>query len=377
MVTKGYTPILKWKAAERNALCELTDIQKNKITPMLEFIRPILLSSTAKKKGISSPEDELLLLHSTSIPHNILTSWGDGRPFLSDLTLIAPDNLKIKFAKKFYENTSKLHLEAIPVFNLSDSQDYIETILNLSKLYAFSKIGIRINSAQIFDINHIDNALNEINNRGFPYQDITLILDLKDDTSPTNFHNSVVKLEQIKSLQELEEVIIASGAFPKDMSKYSKDDENNYQSRDDWLNWKGLKQQNLKRLPSFADYTIRHPIYDEEAMKHRSTATIKYTLSDRWHILKGEVGNFSNCLAYAHVLKDLNEFYGKNFSAGDRYIEEKGNYFTIYMQEQIKNPQKKISGTGNAQLWIQAGINHHIATVVDQLSNLTDEKVYP
>jgi hypothetical protein len=75
-------------------------------------------------------------------------------------------------------------------------------------------------------------------------------------------------------------------------------------------------------------------------------------------------------LAHANILRAHPTFYGAGFSTGDQFIEAKGLYFNEYMQALSQNPKKRVGGTGNAEQWLRAGINHHIAVVVDQIAKL-------
>ncbi|MCL1815990.1 MAG: beta family protein, partial [Clostridiales bacterium] len=194
---------------------------------------------------------------------------------------------------------------------------------------------------------------------------ISVLIDLKEDVDISCFEKAISALKEIRILRDYMNVIIASGAFPEDMSKINTDDD--CRPRTDWLNWYNKSNDHgLLRYPAFADYTIRYPIYNEQAEQYRATATIKYTLKSEWRFFKGEVSKYEMCLANASVFRKDKEFFGRDYSAGDKYIDDKGAYYPEYMREISKNP----GGTGNATTWIRAGINHHIAVVVDQIANL-------
>ncbi len=373
MVNNLYTPILKWKGAEKAAIGGLSESQKDSILPLFEYIRPIEVSASAKNKGILTPEDELMTVLSESIPVDIFRVWGDGRSFISDFSLIFPEDLRINFAKAFSENADKLHLSPILGVNLADSSLYQNAIVSLNAEYKF-KLCVRLKSIDIKDITATNKALEDlIANNNLSRKTISLLFDLEDNVSKDFYSNTIDNIQKITEISDYENVILAGGAFPKDMSQFKKDEANNNHARSDWISWSShIHNKGVNRMPSFADYTIRHPIYNAVTMKFRSTATIKYALSDKWNIYKGTVGAFDNCLANASLLRTTADFYGSGFSAGDRYIDEKGLYFPKYMEEINKQTGKKVGGTGNAEQWICAGINHHIAVVVDQLANLDE-----
>jgi hypothetical protein len=81
--------------------------------------------------------------------------------------------------------------------------------------------------------------------------------------------------------------------------------------------------------------------------------------------MKGKKQKFEMYLANANLLsKKDKRFYGKDFSYGDNYINEKGIHYDRY----IKDPN--IKGTGSTETWLMAGINHHLTLVVNQIANL-------
>jgi len=369
-----YTPVLKFKAAEKKALGDLTNTQKETIVPLFEFVRPPELTDKEKKAGKRPPEDTLLNVQSISFPNDIALYWGDGRMFFADFTLIHPKELRCNFAKRFCSNAIRLHLVFAPVINLSaDIDELFMYILDFSKEHLQSKICVRISD---FEISHIDSANMRLNDFiikcSLRKENISLLIDLKENVSSEAYKKAVRNIQSISSVDAFDNVILAGGAFPEDMTKYSIDAEYNSHERYDWLNWSVNVAESSTRTPSFGDYTIRNPIYNEIVLKHAPSTTIKYTLRDKWRIFRGKAKEFDYYLANAYLLRNLDEFkdFGVNFSAGNKYIDEKGQYYTTYMR--MKNSGKSVKGTGGTEQWLRAGINHHIAVVVDQLARLYD-----
>jgi hypothetical protein len=369
-----YTPILKSRAAEMGALSDLKTIQKDAVTPLLEFVPPQL--SKKERDSGRNPFEKLMSESTTKIPDRILRSWGDGRAFFADFTLILPETMRGSFAEEFYRNAMLLHLDFIPVLNLTaDSNSYKKYVVDLSRKYSSSRICIRINSVEIKDIDIVNSSLERFlleynHNRNH----ISLLIDLKEKVSMAAYNTAFQNIDRISSILDYSSLILSGGAFPKDMSEYKMDAEDNHESRIDWLGWRSHSDVLLRRTPGFADYTIRHPVYDESILHYRSSATIKYTQADKWCFYRGGVSKYEDYLANAALLREQPEFkkYGVDFSAGNRWIDEKGRYFVDYIKAKAKNPGKKIDGTGSTEQWLRAGINHHIAVVVDQLANLHD-----
>ena len=185
MVNMKYVPILKWKAAEIGALYDLRDTQKDIVAPVFEFVRPLSISEKDERNGIKSPEDKLLRILSYSMPNDILRKWGDGRLFFADFTLIFPEDLRKEFAKKFCKNSKKLHLDFIPIINISaDSASYQKDIAKLANFYASANLCVRLNIAEIQEIDIVNLLLKQFliaNNMNCC--NVSLLIDLKENVS--------------------------------------------------------------------------------------------------------------------------------------------------------------------------------------------------
>ena len=371
-----YTPILKWKAAEKGALNYLTEEQKRNTIPLLEFVCPLELTEKEIKDGIKSPEEKLISILSSSIPNDIALCWGDGRLFFADFTLILPEDLRMEFARRFCINATKLRLDFMPVINLSaDSDEYCKHITNLSMLHSSSRICIRVTDYEIERVGAMNHRLDSfIESYDYSKNRVTLLIDLKEKVSLSTYEKAAKNIYSINEIDAFENVILAGGAFPEDMTSYKFDAEINSEARNDWIGWSTHAKVSPRKFPSYGDYTIRHPIYNESVLKYTPSTTIKYTLPEKWRFFKGRARSNADYLAYAQSLRKLPDFkqYGPDFSYGDKYIDEKGIYCAEYLLLQEKNPEKKIPGTGRTEDWLRAGINHHIAVVVDQLAKLHD-----
>jgi hypothetical protein len=191
-----------------------------------------------------------------------------------------------------------------------------------------------------------------------PIDQIDLLVDLKEDER-NEYQEILGSSQQIPNLSAWRTFTFASGAFPVDLSQ-CKVGEKNPIPRTDWKNW--LEQRNLKmkRHPSFADYTIQHPVYKEAAQFFAPSASIRYTLENEWIVMRGQRGKSQQYLANAQILSGLSEFkkFGKDFSFGDEQIESRG--------KDLSSKQ-----TGNATTWLVIGVNHHLACVTAQIAKLS------
>jgi hypothetical protein len=190
--------------------------------------------------------------------------------------------------------------------------------------------------------------------------DIDLIIDygiIEDDLNIlTNIYTQIPNITSWRTLT------FASGAFPQDLSGI-KPGQHTF-DRDDWNYWlNNMFSRNSQRIPTYSDYTIQHPIFAEVDIPYNTSASIRYTSDNYWVIMRGEGlrneggPGYAQYPANAQLLMSRNEFCDADFSYSDHYIAERGNNLH--------------GNTGNPETWIRAGINHHIAFVVHQLSNLS------
>ena len=185
-------------------------------------------------------------------------------------------------------------------------------------------------------------------------EQIDLIIDLQIiGDSESNFRDLTQRLPYIDQWKKL---IALSGAFPRNLSGFEKNDEHEH-PRSDWLWW---ARQDARQRPIFGDYTVQYPLYEEPPVRANFSASIRYTSDDYWVIMRGEgVFNddgpgFAQFPANAQLLSDRSEFCGPDYSFGDKYIFEMG---------------QQSERTGTAEHWIRAGINHHMTFTANQISN--------
>jgi hypothetical protein len=355
--SKHYIPILKWKAAEQRALENLSPQKKGFVSPLIQIVMP---PPKKPKRGerAKSPEEQLeesitsLKVKLPKIPEEILKYWGKTPAFI-DLSLIhAP--LRNEGFTKILMAGEKLGAFLIPVIGLNCDRDIQATVTSLTKE---NKNGLCL---RLFRTDFADQImLNEriekfLNVHQLPEKDIDLLVDFQ--VTDEQCLKLVDLNQKIPNLLKWRTFTFACGSFPVDLSACELGI--NYISRSDWNNWlRQINSPKLQRKPSFADYTIQNPIYRESLQFFPPSASIRYTLKDKWLVMRGQKSKSIQYLANAQLLSQHSEFFGANFSYGDAYIEEKG-----------KNLKGK---TGNAMTWLAAGINHHLACTVDQIANLT------
>lgn len=362
--SKDYVPILKWKRAERGALETLADEYKDRASPLIELVMPKPKSLFKDRKTQEELFQKLITEFRTKriseIPKEIVESWGIGSAYI-DFSLLYTIELKVESIRKILEKAAERGAKLIPILNLSDSDGIKKEIRQAFKKYA-NGICIRIISDDLDDISKLNDKLDATlqyfdTSRG----NVDLLVDLKEKCA---YYRKYLNLSQdIKDLDKWRNFIFACGAFPENLSECTID-EPKLIPRIEWSSWLDIRDNRIKRVPTFADYTIRNPIYNETLQFYHSTSSIKYALENDWLILKGKVKRFEIYLANAAELVKDQRFYGEKFSSGDKFIAEKAKHFKTY----IRNP--KVKGTGNTEMWLRAFMNHHLTLTAYQIANL-------
>lgn len=360
---KHYVPILKWKRAEQSALQALSDRDKQGMTPLIQFVMP-------KAKSADNPEKQFQSVISEftgKIPllaQQILKTWGT-TPIFVDFSLLYTTPLRIECLRSITASGRTLGMQLIPVLSLNDEAEFKKAVYAAAKKYS-SGVCLRLVPFDIADTVRLNKAVQAfLGESGIAEADIDLLVDTKEIGANGSYQAYVNASQKIHNLSKWRTFTFASGAFPADLS-HCKLDEENFIPRLDWENWAAqLASKNVVRKPTFADYTIQHPIYKESSQFFHPTASIRYALGDAWYIMKGKKQKFEMYLAHAKLLADDHtKFSGEGFSYGDKFIAEKAKHYPIYM----KNP--KVKGTGSTEGWLTAGINHHLVLTVHQIANL-------
>lgn len=279
--------------------------------------------------------------------------------------MFAP-SLKVKSLNIILREGYKLGANFIPVINLDDKQEIKKVAYSLVKSNR-SGACLRLICSDFSDSTKLNQDIAEfLSSSGLEVKEIDLLVDIKQTGKNGDKCAKYLNLSQgIPNLLKWRTFIFASGSFPDDLSE-CKLDEENLIPRIDWKSWKDyVDSRNLKRKPSFADYTIQHAIYKPDYQFFHPTSSIKYTLENEWLIMKGQRQKFELYLASTAELVKDKRFYGESFSDGDKYIVEKARHFDTY----IRNPAVK--GTGSTETWLRAGINHDLVLVVHQAANMT------
>lgn len=375
---KHYVPILKWKRAELRALQGLEDRDKENMTPLIELVMPKVSSPYKdKKKTIRKTPEEIFsevvskfkIQRVKEIPKEFQSAWGS-TPLFLDFSLLYEAQftvrLKVESMTEIISAGANLGLRLVPVVNLNDEKEIKQTACALSKEYS-QGLCLRIASSDLIDTDKLNEKLeNFLKSFDVLEKNVDLLIDLKSINPESNGYSRCLNLsQQLRVVAKWRNLIMAAGSFPEDLSN-CKFDEATFIPRLEWLGWLSqAREKKLKRLPTYADYAIRNPVFKESSQFYPPATSIRYTQEDTWMVMKGKKLKFQFYLANAKLLAGSKEhFYGKGFSAGDRYVSEKADHYDAY----VRNPT--IKGTGGSEDWIFMGINHHLVLAARQLAKL-------
>ncbi len=341
-----YVPVLRWKRGERGGLRQLYAEDRLGMTPLIELI-PKNLGSSGNQFG--------------EIADNIERDWGNA-PLFVDPWLLSPSLGSAGLASVFERLAQEFHarsLSTILVTWVGHSPSCQRAVASAAEVDCRGAC-IRLTPRDIRRRTFPEDLQALVTRLGLRPHGTDLVVDcqLIDQSTPAIEYLSA----RIPELACWRTFTVLAGAFPKDLSQLQRNDQHLLPRRD-WLAWRDqvLVEPRLARRPTFGDYTIQHAHYSEPPRRPHYSASIRYTCSEDWLIMRGEsVFNdegpgFAQWPANAQLLCDRPEFCGADFSYGDSYIRQ--------MSLQTEKP-------GNAETWLRAGFNHHLTLVVRQIANL-------
>ncbi len=357
---RHYVPCLRWKQGEYQAVWRLPAWTKEMFTPLIEI--PEIgwdFEEGRDKKTIDEHLTDFAL-------KKIYRKWGTSCCFV-DLYLIGPsERLEngIHPVKYVFDDLRKVRCFAIPVTGLDRDGAYqreIRKILIKDKRGVCLRISIE-KAAKITFVGEIDSLLSTL---GIKPHNCNLILDLgaPNFIPPEGFSKAIqAVVSSFLYLNDWRTFSILGTSFPETMATIKEGGE--IIPRHEWRLYKmlvaGFREAGL-RLPSFGDYAISHPkVFELDMRIVKPYATIRYTIDDRWYIVKGDNVRDYGYEQYHELSQKIlaSRYYcGPTLSWGDGYIQTCAD---------------KNAKTGNLSTWRQVGTNHHIEKVTQDIASFYD-----
>lgn len=346
---KYYAPILKWKAGEKTALQNLEQKHKTCIVPLLEFVDYI-----EPTKVINDLND---CFEGPVGLDTIYVDEGD-RQYLTSLIEEAKNNNKIIY----------------PILYFKDFPDLANNLYKLS-----SRIIVRLPVPE--DIHGPDNEtiLNYLSEwKQGKTINLDIMLDLSTIEKPREANLVYTETKNILERKVLgnqtwHQIIIAVSSFPEDISLIPAGENAFFERLDIMLFEKLFQCKTLSEIQNrlvFSDYGVTKftdTELDFSLLRYGILPKAKYTTKENYWVLKGAKNHLTKTWIKDHkaiALEIYNSphYYGEEYSFGDSDINERAH-------------DRK--GPGNNTNWVAICVNHHIAVVVEELSQIFGTLVYP
>ena len=338
-----YVPILKWCKGEQEALKNLTSEQKLKIIPLLEITDIV--------------EPSIFIRH--------LKDCFNGLVYI-DTYIAAEDDRD--YLLSLISELSDNNVEAVPIL-------YYEDLALNFKLFISSvnRFAIRIPVPGEIDTPEYKDIFNQIESLKSENLQFDIILDLSTISDGREARNQYMEVREILESNFIgksfySSIIIAATSFPENLSKLEAGNDLEIKRYDFMIYKKLLETDSIKSLlpnliysdygvTKFTDFDI-----DFKYLRYGVLPKVKYTTEESYKILKGKKDRATRTMirGYKDLAKEVcnsDYYYGENFSFGDLEIKERAYALN-----------KK--GTGNSTNWVTIAANHHIAVLVEQLSNI-------
>ncbi|PIQ33209.1 MAG: hypothetical protein COZ49_01295 [Candidatus Yonathbacteria bacterium CG_4_10_14_3_um_filter_47_65] len=371
---KPYVPILRWRPAEMLAFERLSPEGRELLTPFIEFIMPPPKTDKDDRRKIVEDEKSKFLRQLPDVGKRLLKYCGRSTVFL-DVHLLDGD-IRASSFENILSAATEVDLFSIPVVHIIPVVGTDADMATRKVAVKYAKIDgrgmcIRIDNSHFKDENlttHIDAFVND---SGLDIKNVDIVVDLQTVAETVTAASVVEKISRLPQIKVCRSFILTGGSFPRDLSELEVFNVHAL-PRTDWKLWQGVFQSDkLTRKPLFSDYTIQHPIFYGYIPGASVSASIRYTDEEQWQVFRGRALNY---------LDKKNG--GKRISGYDQYI--------AHAKELVKQPYYKQAGysygdseinriasqdekTGNPQMWLNIGINHHLTLVARQLADFHEK----
>lgn len=357
---RHYVPILRAKQGEFNALAQTEAAVRSQLTPLIE-LTPVSYEPDDDEEGNGSHVDPSL----PQVIRRLEQSWGTDRRALLDLGLVpsTPAIAGGRHPVEFIADEARA-AGVLAVFVTGPRRDdAFQDAVGTAAAADGRGVCVRLSNEDFADLGgtiaEVDDMLGELE---LSYDDADLILDFcdiaPDRIGPTALAATGL-LRGLPMIGDWRTLTLAATAFPR-VADYGPNSLNTG-PRAEWAIWQSLLAQDndLPRMPAFGDYTVGgvQTAYEQSAAVFRPSPNLRYTTQDDYLVLKARHARHGHDQYndLCRIMVDRPEYRGAEFSWGDGYIDR-----CAAGQD----------GPGNAMTWLKAAINHHLATVADQVASL-------
>lgn len=344
-----YIPVLKLKRAEKAALALVSEEYKAAVTPFFEVV----------ERGDKHLDQHL----DTAFTGLRFALTGYTRCFLDPREVIAGDPTNFT---NVFDRAKAECITFTPVISIADLEFTSEAMS-----YGDGTVALRIDRNYLESKSSCEEILSDIKGFGLNPINTDLFVDIGsiDEMILPGFRAlSESVLSKFPELLSWKSFTLTASSFPKSMGLVVRNS-HCITERIEWNSWLNASREVTApddRSPTYSDCGIQHPIgvegFDPRTMQ--VSATIRYTLSDGWLLIKGQSTKAVPAklqfpmLARKLVSGELAEYYyGVDHCAGCRLME--------HAAEGAPN-------LGSAEVWRKLGTVHHITVVAQALERLRD-----
>jgi len=346
-----YVPVLKVKPAEKAALRKLSADIRWQVTPLLEIV---------ERKG---NVDCTVESHLNKAFKDLADCVRPFRRCFLDAHEIAPDGCEA--ATAVFERASMSGIVFTPVTGVSRVEDVTAALGHATNGIALRLTRQECEEGRLF---HRINSFMSQYDLDAEQTDLILDLGAVDNLIVEGIYAlTEAFMGQVPHLAQWRTLTLSACAFPSSMGGVERNS-HKLVDRADWIAWRRgcfERRQTLVRLPTYSDCAIQHPegVEGFDPSKMRASASIRYTKSDDWLLIKGESTRMK--LASEQFPDMATQLvYGnlKAHFAGDLHCAGCAS---------IKYAADGAPNYGSAEVWRRLGTIHHITQVVQELDALS------
>lgn len=349
---RTYSPILRAKPSEWQALKQLTPGVRQRIAPIVEFIpdwEPPGASTTGRKRRAPQTPAEYV---AQVLAFSVAATPAGTRSFIY-FGLAQPGaiwsgiDLWSEYATRVPARTRVIPLtDLASLASAAAVPDIALTRGELGIRLGFDDVGPQFAS-------RITAALAP---KGLGPGGVHIVVDLKD--APVAMSHAQVRTA-LGNANQYASVVVLAGVFPPDLTRYQPGVAS--EPRTEWTTWwrEHVTTPTNERMLAFGDYTTQCARY-QLSPKVPGSVSLRYTNDDAVLVFRGRQSNNSTGLGHdqmhghCRLLMARPDYDGAAFSWGD---------------QRISCWTDPANGTGHHVQWRTASVVHHITHVVTQLQD--------
>ena len=357
----NYVPFLKGKAGEFKALAQLSVDQRQALTPLID-VPPEKVEFSGEGIIIKTVDEAL-----KGYAAKIAEAWGSVDHCYVDIAGFDPD-LRLDGGRHpltaFFADAKEANLAAIPVTGLDRDGPQLEATGGVCKAWRLG-VAIRLHRPELSDPDRLVEVLPKfLRLLDQEPRQVDLLLDfgeLLKSEGQTIEDGARAAIGALPFLRDWRSLVLCTGAFPGEVSRFIKTQRSGKRPRRDWNLWQRLASSNdaLPRVPAFGDCGVAGADWGSpfNPLEMNPSCKIIYATDEEWVIVKGR--------SFRDFGGDQYRGLAAQMRAREEFLKE-GHCLT---EKKIIDCAAGKGGTGNLEQWVTAATRHHIEVVTQQLAS--------